>query len=134
MRYLIIVFLLFCSSGFSQERESFNIKDGVIAFQTFGEGFPVLIINGGPGMNSRGFESLAKILSDNNRTIIYDQRGTGESFLKDMNASNMTMDHMVEDIESLRDHLGYDNWIVFGQSFGGMLAYAYAAKYPERVK
>ena len=133
MKYLII-FLLICSSTFSQEKNSLKIKGGVLAYETFGEGFPVLIINGGPGMNSKGFESLAKLLAENNKTIIYDQRGTGESVLKDMNTSNMTMELMVEDIESLREHLGYKSWIVFGQSFGGMLAYAYAAKYPERVK
>ena len=133
MKYLII-FLLICSSTFNQEKNSLKIKGGVLAYETFGEGFPVLIINGGPGMNSKGFESLAKLLAENNKTIIYDQRGTGESVLKDMNTSNMTMELMVEDIESLREHLGYKSWIVFGQSFGGMLAYAYAAKYPERVK
>ena len=134
MKYLIIIFLLICSSTFSQEQECYEVEDGVIAYQTFGEGFPVLIINGGPGMNSKGFESLAKLLSENNRIIIYDQRGTGKSVLNEMNASNMTMDLMVEDIEGLREHLGYNSWIVFGQSFGGMLAYAYAAKYPDRIK
>ncbi|GGG38614.1 hypothetical protein GCM10011532_23020 [Christiangramia forsetii] len=117
----------------AQQKEIFEYSDGKIAYQTFGKGFPVLIINGGPGMNSNGFASLAKMLSENNTTIIYDQRGTGKSKLKELNASNMTIDLMVEDIEVLRQELGFEQWIVLGQSFGGMLAYAYAAKYPERV-
>jgi proline iminopeptidase len=41
---------------------------------------------------------------------------------------------MVADIEVLREHLKIENWIVFGQSFGGMIAYFYAAKHPNRVK
>jgi len=111
-----------------------EIEDGTISYQTFGEGDPVLIINGGPGMNSNGFAALAKMLSNNNTTIIYDQRGTGNSEIKDMNGQGITIDLMVGDIEVLRKELGFEKWIVMGHSFGGMLAYAYAAKYPERVK
>ena len=110
-----------------------NISDGSIAYKTFGKGFPVLIINGGPGIGSDGFSSLAEVLSVNNQTIIYDQRGTGRSQIDEINASSMSMDHLLTDIESLRKHLGFDEWIVLGHSFGGMLAYAYAAEYPERV-
>ena len=84
-------------------------------------------------MSSEGFIPLAKKLAENNRTIIYDQRGTGLSGLNSVERSTVTMDLMVEDIETLRRHLGYQEWIVLGHSFGGMLAYYYASKYPERV-
>ncbi|WP_035716379.1 alpha/beta fold hydrolase [Christiangramia echinicola] len=134
MKYLAIIFLLVFSSVSCQEQDCLEFEDGVIAYQTFGQGFPVLIINGGPGMNSKGFESLAKLLSENNKVIIYDQRGTGKSVLNEMSASNMTIELMVGDIERLREHLGYKSWIILGQSFGGMLAYAYAAKHPDRVQ
>ncbi len=134
MKYLI-AFLLFVNfSVFSQEYKNFKFKDGIIAYKTFGEGHPVLIINGGPGMNSNGFSVLAEMLSENNTVIIYDQRGTGESVINEKSSSNFTLDLMVRDIERLRKHLGYDNWIVLGHSFGGMLAYAYASEHPERVR
>lgn len=134
MKYftLLICFMMFAVKA--QQKEIFKYSEGKIAYQKFGTGYPVLIINGGPGMNSNGFTPLAKMLSENNTTIIYDQRGTGKSEIRNINSSNMTIDYMVEDIEILRKKLGYDKWIVLGHSFGGMLAYAYAAKYPEKVE
>lgn len=136
MKFISAFFLCLFLFAFNlnAQEQIFEIEDGTISYQTFGEGEPVLIINGGPGMNSDGFASLAKLLSSNNTIIIYDQRGTGNSEIKSMNSQGITIDQMVEDIEVLRKELGYEKWIVLGHSFGGMLAYAYAAKYPERVK
>ncbi len=128
---ILISFFLFQVNA---QKKTIETTGGRISYQSFGKGFPVLIINGGPGMSSEGFVPLAKILSEKNTTIIYDQRGTGESVLQEVYRENISMDLMVEDIEYLRKTLGYDRWIILGHSFGGMLAYAYAAKYPERVK
>lgn len=123
--------LFFSASG--QEYQTILTEDGKLAYQTFGKGYPVLIINGGPGMHSEGFIPLAKMLSENNTTVIYDQRGTGRSEMDEVNSASISLQKMVEDIEMLREHLGYDEWIVLGHSFGGMLAYAYTAKHPDRV-
>ena len=41
---------------------------------------------------------------------------------------------MVQDIEDLRKKLKIEKWVVFGHSFGGILATHYAAKYPKRIK
>lgn len=104
-------------------------------YQTFGEGKPILIINGGPGMNSEGFAMIAqKIANLGYQTIIYDQRGTGKSILENPDTTNITMDLMLEDIENLRIKLGIDKWTVFGHSFGGLLATHYAAKYPNQIE
>jgi len=127
----IILFFVFNAEA---QYKTFETDSGILAYETFGDGTPVLIINGGPGMNSNGFSTLAKLLSTNNKVIIYDQRGTGKSQIENADDSSFTMDLMVQDIESLRQELGYENWIIFGHSFGGMLAYAYTAKHPERVK
>ncbi|SDR93025.1 alpha/beta fold hydrolase [Gramella sp. MAR_2010_147] len=134
MNFRNIIIILFPLFLFSQTKGTVPTEYGEIAYQKFGSGDPVLIINGGPGMNSNGFAPLAEMISGNNTTIIYDQRGTGKSVLKELNASNISIDLMVEDIETLRKNLGYDQWIILGHSFGGMLAYAYAAKYPAKVK
>ncbi|MCH4824366.1 alpha/beta hydrolase [Gramella lutea] len=134
MRFLFTALLFTCFSVFCQDYQSFKVNDGSIAFRTYGEGDPILIINGGPGLNSTGFSELAEILSENNMTIIYDQRGTGNSALTEKSSSSFTVDLMVEDIEKLRKHLGIEQWVILGHSFGGMLAYAYAAEHPERVK
>lgn len=126
--------LLFFSKSFAQS-EGFakNNDASQTYFKTFGSGRPMLIINGGPGMNSNGFEAMAKVLSKNHQTIIYDQRGTGKSTLKELNSETVSMRLMADDIESLRKHLKIKKWIILGHSFGGMLASYYATLYPESI-
>lgn len=103
-------------------------------YRVFGNGTPILIINGGPGLNSDGFVGLAQTLSKSNQTIIYDQRGTGKSGVAPLDGKTITLDLMVRDIENLRKHLGISQWIVLGHSFGGMLAAYYATKHPDHIK
>jgi proline iminopeptidase len=105
-----------------------------IFYRTFGKGNPILIINGGPGMNSDGFADLATALSKNNQAIIYDQRGTGKSSVASPDSTNITMQLMIDDIETLRKHLKIETWIVLGHSFGGMLASYYATMYPQHIE
>lgn len=134
-RGILLIILVFQNFlNYSQESKFIELPGSKIHYQTFGQGNPILILNGGPGMSSEGFIPLAKELSKNHQTILYDQRGTGQSKLEKIDSSTLTMDLMVEDIETLRKHLKIENWVVMGHSFGGMLAYYYASKYPERVK
>lgn len=128
-------FFLFLSipSAFGQQQGNVATEDGNIYYEVYGEGKPLLIINGGPGFNSRGFENLAQELSKSNQVILYDQRATGNSTLTKVNAETVTLKNMVEDIEVLRCHLQFDSWVILGHSFGGMLAYAYATAYPEHI-
>ncbi len=109
-------------------------KNARIYYRVYGKGNPLLIINGGPGLNSDGFVGLAKDLSAGNQTIIYDQRGTGKSTVIPVDSSTITMQLMIEDMEVLRKHLGIDQWSILGHSFGGMLASYYASVYPEHVR
>ena len=107
---------------------------GNIYYQTFGSGTPVLIINGGPGLDSAGFEAVAKtIAAQGYQSILFDQRGTGHSRLASINAETIQLTLMVQDIELLRQQLHIDKWVVLGHSFGGMLGAAYAAKYPQHI-
>jgi proline iminopeptidase len=85
-------------------------------------------------MNSEGFSSLAELLSDNYMPILYDQRGTGKSELTKVDSTTITMDLMVQDIETLRHYLKIKDWIVLGHSFGGWLAQYYSSHYPEHVR
>ncbi|MDX1651471.1 MAG: alpha/beta fold hydrolase [Brumimicrobium sp.] len=118
------------------QEENFVESNGVnIHFTIFGEGPPVLIINGGPGFSSEGFVPLAKkIANEGYQTILYDQRGTGKSSMEKVDSTNITMDLMVEDIEAIRKKMNIDEWIVLGHSFGGIMANYYTAQYPSRVK
>ena len=108
--------------------------DETIHLRTWGEGPPIVIINGGPGIDSEGFAALASSMSRFGTAIIYDQRGTGRSVIPHITAGTITIDRMVADLGSIRAHFGYEEWVVLGHSFGGMLAAAYAAKHPGRVR
>lgn len=118
----------------AQTQHDFPIDGGNLHVETYGEGDPILIINGGPGMSSEGFRSLAEVISQDNQAIIFDQRGTGKSTLHELNSTTITMNLMVQDIEHIRQQLGIEQWVILGHSFGGMLASYYTTKYPDRTK
>lgn len=105
-----------------------------VAYETFGEGAPLLIISGGFGSDSRGFEDLAQLLANDHRVVLFDRRGTGRSALAEPSAANITMDLVVADIEAIRTALGLETWNVLGHSFGGMVASHYTAMHPDRVE
>lgn len=138
MKKVLLIVLLIHSivvpSVFSQESGFFNIDGGKIHYKTYGSGPPLLIINGGPGLDCEGFSPLAELFSDRYMTILFDQRGTGKSELKSVDDTTITMDLMAQDIEGLRANLGIEKWIVLGHSFGGWLAEYYASLFPERIK
>lgn len=94
-------------------------------------GLPALLVHGGPGA---GFESYHRRFLDPNvfRMILFDQRGAGHSTPHASLESNTTQ-HLVSDIETLRDHLGIDRWVLLGGSWGSTLSLVYAESYPERV-
>lgn len=130
----LFISLLFIGNSFAQtEGYATNNDSSKTYYKTFGKGEPLLIINGGPGMNSNGFEDMAKILAESQQTIIYDQRGTGKSKLAALNSKTISMKLMADDIESLRKHLKIKKWNILGHSFGGMLASYYATVYPNSI-
>ncbi|SFI55387.1 prolyl aminopeptidase [Nitrosomonas sp. Nm34] len=93
-------------------------------------GLPVLFLHGGPGAgsapNHRRFFDPAHY-----RIIIYDQRGAGRSTpLGDIRDN--TTPHLIEDIETLRQYLSIEQWLVFGGSWGSTLALAYGEAHPSR--
>lgn len=130
----LLIFSLFQFLVHAQQDVVIKNGNTSIHYKTFGNGNPILIINGGPGMNSDGFDGIARMLSQHNMTITYDQRGTGRSTLQKTDNSTITMNLMVDDIEVLRKHLKINTWIILGHSFGGMLASYYATIHPENIE
>ncbi|MEZ5033220.1 MAG: proline iminopeptidase-family hydrolase [Saprospiraceae bacterium] len=104
---------------------------------TVGDGkFKVLLLHGGPAMTHEYMQSIADILPDSGFTVIqYDQLG---SFYSDQPAdtSLWTIDRFVEEVEQVRQALGLDtsNFVLLGNSWGGILAMEYALKYQGHLK
>jgi proline iminopeptidase len=95
------------------------------------KGKPVVFLHGGPG---GGTDPKMRRFFDPKRyrIVLFDQRGCGKSRPHASLVDNTTW-HLVEDIETLRKHLGIDRWLVFGGSWGSTLALAYAQKHPKAV-
>jgi len=95
------------------------------------DGQPVVFLHGGPGAGAspdhRRFFDPAHY-----RIVVFDQRGAGRSTPLGAIEANTTQ-HLVADVEALREHLGVDRWLVFGGSWGSTLSLAYAEAHPERV-
>lgn len=93
-------------------------------------GIPALFLHGGPGA---GASSAHRRFFDPRvyRIVVFDQRGCGRSLPHASVASNTTQ-HLVDDIERLRGHLGIERWLLFGGSWGSTLALAYGARWPDR--
>ncbi len=134
MRTSIFILIMMSMSVHAQTEDIITSGSSKLHYRIFGHGKPMLIINGGPGMNSDGFITIAKTLTRYDfQTIIYDQRGTGKSTLEPLNSKTITMDLMVEDMENLRMHLNIEKWTILGHSFGGIMAAYYATKHPENI-
>ena len=99
-------------------------------------GQPALIVHGGPGSGRpRGaHKSFDPRLF---RIISFDQRGCGDSVpsaadpTTDMTFN--TTDHLLADMEALREHLGIDRWLIYGGSWASTLILAYAQRHPDKV-
>jgi proline iminopeptidase len=100
------------------------------------EGKPGLVVHGGPGSGCstgvrRSFDPARY------RVVLFDQRGCGRSTphasdpTTDMSCN--TTEHLLADMERLREHLGIDRWLLFGGSWGSTLILAYAQRHPHRV-
>lgn len=92
------------------------------------DGLPVVFLHGGPGS---GCSPRHRQWFDPGRcrVLLFDQRGCGRSQPRGALQAN-TSDHLVADIELLRQHLGIARWLVVGGSWGAGLALAYAAAHP----
>lgn len=90
-----------------------------------------MVIHGGPGGDHSGFKPSFSPLADRMQLVYFDHRGQGRSDAAD--PATYTLDENVEDMEALRRHLGLGRIVSVGTSYGGMVAMAHAARYPDAV-
>lgn len=113
--------------------EGFVDAHGVLIYYTaLGHGAPLLIVHGGPGASHDYFLPYLLPLARHNRVIFIDERGSGRS-QKLEDASQYTVEEMVEDVEDVRRALKLGQMTLLGHSYGGVLAQAYALKYQRNL-
>jgi proline iminopeptidase len=114
--------------------EQLAVGDGhEIYVETIGraDGIPAVYLHGGPGS---GCQADHRRLFDPERfhAVLFDQRGAGRSRPKGRREDN-TLAHLIADMETIRDKLGFSRWMIVGGSWGATLALAYAQAHPLRV-
>lgn len=95
------------------------------------EGTPVLFVHGGPG-GGISAEHRRFFNPERYRIILFDQRGAGRS-TPHASLTDNTTDHLISDMEQIREHLGVEQWQLFGGSWGSTLSLLYAQRFPHRV-
>ncbi|HET8891368.1 MAG TPA: alpha/beta hydrolase [Candidatus Angelobacter sp.] len=107
---------------------------GYETYGTKGTGLPIIAINGGPGLSHAYMmqNDLWERVGRNRFVVLYDQRGTGASKRMQAGASQ-TMGSQVADLDAVRQALGLNKVALLGDSYGGLVAMAYASVHPEHV-
>ena len=103
-----------------------------LAYTELGQGPPLLCLPGGPGRASAYLEELGGLSAE--RTLVrLDTRATGHSEVP-ADPSSLRFDRLAADVEALREHLSLEQVDVLGHSAGCLVAQAWAAAHPERVR
>lgn len=133
-----LLILLF--AGCSKEKELaegqgyIDVDGGKIWYRVVGKGnkTPMILLHGGPGVPSYYLKPMSELGSDR-KIIFFDQLGCGKSdHITD--TTLMTVDHYVEEVAKVVNHLGLKEYYLFGQSWGTMLGTEYYLKHPEGIK
>jgi proline iminopeptidase len=96
----------------------------------------VLLLHGGPGSTHEYLEACDSYLpAAGVEYYYYDQLGSGFSDQPD-EPSLWELDRFVDEVEQVRDALGLsrENFVLYGQSWGGILAIEYALRYQQHLR
>lgn len=93
---------------------------------------PLIVLGGGPMQDAVYLGDLGG-LSGHLQLVLVDYRGTGQSETPTDTAS-YRCDHLVDDVEALREHLGLDRIDLLAHCAGANLAALYAVRHPGRIR
>jgi proline iminopeptidase len=94
----------------------------------------VLLLHGGPGFSHDYLQPLERLADAGFEVYLYDQLGSGFSDRPD-EPELWEVPRFVDEVEQVRRALGLDagNFVLFGHSWGGILAIEYALAHPDTL-
>lgn len=110
-----------------------SLDDARLFYEVVGGGDPIVVVHGGPGLDHAYLQPGLDALGTGNTLVYYDQRGVGRSVAA-LDVNTINLGAFVDDIEALRETLGYQRVTVLAHSFGTLFALEYATRYPESLR
>jgi proline iminopeptidase len=115
----------------------FSLRFGSHRLQGYrsGEGgVPLLLVHGGPGVPCSYLYGAHKHYADEGFDVVsWDQLGCGRSDRPD-DPSLWAVERFVEEVEAVREQLGWDTFLLLGNSWGGILGVEYCLAHLDRVR
>ena len=129
---ILMVLLAACGTKVPKAGEYTTEINGVeLWYKVAGQGDKVLFVQAPSQGTSVDFlVHTMKPLEDEFTVVYYDPRGNGKTE-RNPDPATLTVGQVVEDLEALRAHLEVEDFALFGQSNGSLVALNYAAKYPD---
>ena len=95
---------------------------------------PFVVLQHGNGRSSRFWYRWVPYLARHYRILRPDMRGLGKSQGTLDLERDFTLDYLLADLHAVLDHAGASTVHFCGESMGGILGLAFAARYPERIR
>ena len=102
-----------------------------LAYREFGEGDPLLLIDGFGGVMDGWNETFIGLLAGHYHVYTYDHRAMGYSGDND---SPYTIPRLADDAATLMGVLGYESMHVYGVSMGSVVSQQLVVDHPEKVR
>ena len=106
-----------------------------LAYQCEGSGSPTVILEAGytaSGIGSFG-ETIQPALAGTTRVCTYDRAGVGVSDARPASVTPLTSVTQARELHAMLDAIGEGPFVYVGHSYGGMIARAFAATYPDET-
>lgn len=108
-----------------------DVNDTFLYYRTVGSGRPCLVMHGGLGIDHNAYSPGLDGLGESIELIYYDHRCHGRSGRPD--PSTISLARLAEDADELRQAVAADQIGVLGHSFGGFVAFEYAARHRDNL-
>src|SRR6185503_4296339 len=115
----------------SFQAKTIHSPEGVDIFVRWGGSGPVVLLIHGYAENSDSWAPLAADLMKDHTVLVPDLRGIGRSSKP---ADGYDKKTQAKDMRAVVTALGFDRTFVVAHDIGNMVAYAYAAMYPDKVE
>jgi proline iminopeptidase len=133
MRHIFVIALSFAATLTNAQHSGQLLPiNGTKLYVTVkGEGEPLVVIHGGPGLNQTYFTPYLEGLEKDFKVIYYDQRASGKSATPGLDS--ISIKFLVDDIEAIRKHLNLKKINILAHSWGAVLAAGYGSDYMKNV-